>query len=352
MHWIAVPLSFALAAPFAEPSKQVTANVASPTSGVHASVWMPVPAGVVGLAFPALPPKLLSPPRIDSLFASFEREGMPTFLNADGVDDGTIVLWEWDFEGDGVFDHASGVGPGVFFVYPAQGQYQAKLRATDDVGLRDLAVVSVNVAPPSAETVTDADGNVYQTVTIGSQTWMIENLKTTSFNDGTPIVENDGFGGWNTTFGQYQWADTRDLSNYYDPMLPVDFYGAAYNEAALASGKLAPSGWRIPSEQDWLELVAFLAGDGFAGIESAALKTSFGWNSFSGNGLDAYGFRGLPGGYVSSFGGATGAPVIATWATTEATATRRLVVNLLDNASVLFAENSTLLGATVRCIKE
>ena len=157
---------------------------------------------------------------------------------------------------------------------------------------------------------------------------------------------------WSPGFPQWQWADASDLSGYYDTELPVDFYGAAYNEEALSSGLLAPAGWRSPSEADWVELVNFLASDGFPGADALALKSTFGWSEFSGDGVDAYGFRGLPGGYVSSFGGATGAPVIASFATsTLPTASTRLIANLFDAPTVEFFENSILLGATVRCIK-
>jgi PKD repeat protein len=109
---------------------------------------------------------------------------MPTYLDTEGVDSGgSIVLWEWDFESDGVFDQAAGIGPGAFFVYTAHGSYQASLRVTDTAGQQDLDMTTVTVEPPSVETVTDADGNVYETVTLGNQIWMIENLKTTKFND-------------------------------------------------------------------------------------------------------------------------------------------------------------------------
>ena len=60
--------------------------------------------------------------------------------------------------------------------------------------------------PPVAETVTDADGNVYATIKIGNQTWMVENLKTTKYNDGTPITEYQ--------FGD-NWSSLSDQNAYY-----------------------------------------------------------------------------------------------------------------------------------------
>ena len=93
--------------------------------------------------------------------------------------------------------------------------------------------------------VTDIDGNIYNTLKVGNQTWMLENLKTTTFNDGTPITEHLNGMDWgdlpNQT-PQYQWADTSDLNNVVDEELPFDFYGAMYNHWAIESGKLAPEG--------------------------------------------------------------------------------------------------------------
>ncbi len=207
------------------------------------------------------------------------------------------------------------------------------------------------------ETVTDIDGNVYQTVQIGDQTWMVENLKVTSLNDGTALPEWTFGDTWYhpTTVGaQFQWASTFDLNNLHDEDLPVDFYGAIYNEHALNSGRLAPEGWRIPTPADWEQLEAFLAANGHAGNEATALKSDFGWVESSGNGTDAVGFRALPNGYAASGGTATGAQVIATFATTEtdATAQTRTVVNIYNEPNISFAGNGFSLGAGVRCIKE
>jgi len=169
-------------------------------------------------------------------------------------------------------------------------------------------------------TVIDVDGNVYETVTIGNQTWMLENLKTTTFNDGTPITEYANGDHWNKenrTFPFFQWASTSDLNNAVDKELPEDYYGAMYNHAAIESGKLAPEGWRIPTEQDWVQLRNFLASNGHQGSEGLALKSSSGWVDSVGNGLNAFEFNGLPNGYVDSFGTPKVDGIICTWATSD-----------------------------------
>lgn len=205
--------------------------------------------------------------------------------------------------------------------------------------------------------VTDIDGNTYKTITIGTQEWMLENLKTTTFNDGTPITEwtfgNDWYNG-NNQVPYYQWAETSDLNNLYPDPLPFDFYGALYNEFAMASGKLAPTGWRIPTEQDFLDLESYIASNGQAGNEGNALKSTYGWSPSSSNGVDTYGFNGLPNGYVSAFGTATGVPIINSWATSETNTTNqtRRIVQLTDQSIIQFFDNGIQLGAGIRCIKE
>ena len=213
------------------------------------------------------------------------------------------------------------------------------------------------VLTPRNETVTDADGNIYETITIGNQTWMKENLKTTKYNDGTLITEwvfgNDWHNATDLT-AYYQWASTDDLNNVYTETLPFDYYGAMYNHYAIESGKLAPTGWRIPTEQDFIELESFLNSNGESGTEATALKTTFGWLSSSGNGTNSFGFNGLPNGYVNAFGGATASEIICAWATTNVNTTTntRTTINLYDESTILYAEDAIQIGHGIRCIKE
>lgn len=205
-------------------------------------------------------------------------------------------------------------------------------------------------------TVTDADGNIYNTITVGNQIWMLENLKTTTYNDGTPITQYESNihgnnwcprGSMFNGEGFYQWAD-----NEFDT-LPYDYYGVMYNHFAIESGKLAPEGWRIPTTQDFIELENYLTNNGQAGTEGEALKTTTGWPEIIGNGTDAIGFRGLPNGYVTSSGGIIGG-TICTWATSDVNEqnTYRTVINLFDSPTIIFENNAIQLGAGIRCIKE
>ena len=217
-----------------------------------------------------------------------------------------------------------------------------------------------NSNPIPESTLVDIDGNVYNTITIGSQVWMLENLKTTTFNDGMPITKHVFGMNWGDLINQqpqYQWADTSDLNNVIDEELPFDFYGALYNNWAIESGKLAPEGWRIPTKADFEELENYLSQNGYQDQVTSALKSSTGWHPSSGNGTNAIGFQGLPNGYANAFGGPTAAQIICTWATSNVNTAiqlgsrTRVLVQLFDSEDILYPESSINIGVGIRCIK-
>lgn len=104
--------------------------------------------------------------------------------------------------------------------------------------------------------VTDPDGNTYKTVQIGTQTWMAENLKTTRYNDGSPIYHGNG-----GMAGSTDWFHLGDAYCWFDnDSLVFKEYGAIYNWHAVSTGKLCPSGWHVPNLSDWTTLVTSLDG--------------------------------------------------------------------------------------------
>jgi uncharacterized protein (TIGR02145 family) len=110
----------------------------------------------------------------------------------------------------------------------------------------------------NAITVTDADGNVYHTVTLGTQTWTVENLRTTKYNDGTiiPLVSIDTVWVILTTPAYCYNNNTTNTDSIYK-------FGALYNWYAVNTGKLAPTGWHVPSNAEWDTLVSFLILNGY-----------------------------------------------------------------------------------------
>ena len=110
----------------------------------------------------------------------------------------------------------------------------------------------------TVDTVTDIDGNVYETVGIGDQVWMVGNLKTTRLNDGQIIqYEPDNLDWANLRTPGYCWPNN-DLEN-------KDDFGALYNWYAVDTGKLAPIGWHVPTEDEWKILTDTLGGESVAG---------------------------------------------------------------------------------------
>jgi len=113
------------------------------------------------------------------------------------------------------------------------------------------AAASDTIAVPIPDTVSDIDGNVYHTITIGTQTWTVENLKTTRYNDGTPIP---------LVSCPAEWADRSAFAYcwFNNDSTTKDTYGALYNWYAVNKKKLAPIGWRVPTDMDWITLQNYL----------------------------------------------------------------------------------------------
>ncbi len=142
---------------------------------------------------------------------------------------------------------------------------------------------------PNCGNVTDVDGNAYNTVTIGTQCWMQQNLKTTRFNDGSTItlVTDDIEWAKDTTPG-YCWYN--DSIQYKIP------YGALYNWYAVNTGKLCPKGWHMPDTAEWRILVNYLGGDSIAGGKMKETGTTY-WKSPNTGATNSSGFYALGAGH-------------------------------------------------------
>jgi uncharacterized protein (TIGR02145 family) len=106
---------------------------------------------------------------------------------------------------------------------------------------------------PGEGMIADVENNTYRTVIIGKQVWMAENLKTTFYRNGTPIdyPNSDNMAWAGNTSGAYAWYDN-DISN-------KNRYGALYNWYAINNPNgLCPSGWRVPRDEDWSQLIDYL----------------------------------------------------------------------------------------------
>ncbi len=250
---------------------------------------------------------------------------------------------------------SDGTGNGVFTSsitgLTANTKYYVRAYATNSEGTGYGNEVSFTT---SLLTISDADGNTYATVTIGSQIWMKENLKTTRFNNGTNIpLVTDNTGWANSTTPAYCWYNN-DESAY------KNIYGALYNWYTVNTGNLCPLGWHVPTDGDWkiLEMhlgmsqevteLALWRGTN----EGSKLKSVNGWYQ-NGNGTNESGFTGLPGGlrdydgifyYIGSW--------TDFWSSTEINSNNAWTRGLgYTHDNIGRYEDSKKLGVSVRCIK-
>ncbi len=185
---------------------------------------------------------------------------------------------------------SDGTGTGTFTStisgLTANTTYYVRAYATNSVGTTYGTEISFKTF--YAE-VSDIDGNVYPTVKIGNQIWMAENLKTTKYNDGTPIpnvTDNTTWAGLTT--GAYCWYNN-DATTYKIP------YGALYNWYAVNTNKLAPVGWHVATDADWTILTNFLGGLNVAGGKLKETSTNH-WLNPNAGATNETGFAALPGG--------------------------------------------------------
>jgi uncharacterized protein (TIGR02145 family) len=171
----------------------------------------------------------------------------------------------------------------------ANTTYYVRAYATNSVGTAYGTQVSFTTQQVSGSTVTDIDGNVYNTVTIGTQVWMKENLKTIKYNDGTAIPLVTGTAAWAalSTPG-YCWYNN-DAATYKAT------YGALYNWYTVNTGKLCPTGWHVHTDAEWT-LTTYLGGESVAGGKLKETGTTH-WLSPNTGATNESGFTALPGGY-------------------------------------------------------
>jgi len=144
----------------------------------------------------------------------------------------------------------------------------------------------------------DNNGNNYGVVTIGSQIWMAENLKTTQFNDGTPIDYWDS-GAWSTTLPAFCWFNANPFAG--DSLGYINTYGLLYNwytvdSASNGNKNICPVGWHIPSDAEWLNLQNYLGGTTFSGSKLKETGNNH-WVLPNNDATNETGFTALPTGY-------------------------------------------------------
>jgi uncharacterized protein (TIGR02145 family) len=188
--------------------------------------------------------------------------------------------------------------------------------------------------------VTDVEGNVYKTVTIGTQVWMAENLKTTKYNDGTAIPMAVGVLPSTAAYFYYD----NDISN-------KDIYGALYNWYAVNTAKLCPTGWHVPNNAEWQILTDYLGGFYVAGGKMKEEGFSH-WLAPNTGATNESGFTALPGGWaIHSYMGESA--YFSSSSEYETNNSWSYYLNLFYNSSAGGIGGATFkeYGYSVRCLK-
>ena len=197
-------------------------------------------------------------------------------------------------------------------------------------------------------TVPDVDGNVYNTMTIGTQTWMAENLKTTKYRNGdligtTTPATLDITG---ESAPKYQWAYDGNESN-------VATYGRLYTWYAVTDTRnVCPTGWHVPNDSEWTILATFLGGDGIAGSKLKETGTTHFTTSNTGA-TNETGFTALPGGMRGDNVFAMKGEDAGFWSSTEqstAAAYERWVTN--KSGDFFKGGYGKWAGIGIRCLKD
>lgn len=220
-----------------------------------------------------------------------------------------------------------------------------------------------NVDPTN--TVMDIEGNIYHTVAIGTQVWMVENLNTTKYNDGTAIPLVTDKAEWKalTTPAYCTYNNTSNADT-------INTYGRLYNWYTVNTDKLCPSGWHVPSDDEWAQFEDYLISNGYnydgttnANKIAKSLAATILWTSVSNVGAvgntdyphkrNLTGFTALPGGCRLLDGFWDIGDYGMWWIATENSPSNArfwYLYTWFDYACRI--DNDKRLGYSVRCIKD
>jgi uncharacterized protein (TIGR02145 family) len=235
--------------------------------------------------------------------------------------------------------------------YPYYGIYLSKASYTPQFIILTNAQLKAYLNTPVLfslvvdGTVTDVEGNVYKTVTIGTQTWMAENLKVTKYRDGTDIPYWTG-----NAAGWYVFGSEPDYSQKY---------GKLYNWFAVSdSRKIAPLGWHVASDAEWTKLTSYFPESNCA----KSLASTTDWATGTGIGTigcnmalnNSSGFCALPAGFLTGLGSFGSLHYEADWWTSDGWAWM-----MFGNGSSFYSNDMAHIsththsgGHSVRCVKD
>jgi uncharacterized protein (TIGR02145 family) len=219
----------------------------------------------------------------------------------DNEDPTSALQVRWDWENDGIWDTGYTTAKTTTHQYSTDGIKTIKLEVKDTGGLTDNTTKQVSVGGGGETgTVTDIDGNVYQTVKIGGQWWMAENLKVTHYRNGEAIPNITSNSEWaGLSSGAYCAYDNNNSN--------IATYGLLYNwYTVVDSRNIAPAGWHVPTDEEWKQLEIYLGMSqsdadkpGLRGSDEGGKLKETGtahWHSPNIGATNSSGFSALPGG--------------------------------------------------------
>lgn len=216
------------------------------------------------------------------------------------------------------------------------------------IHLLGLGLTGLFAQTPSSNTVTDMDNNVYQTVIIGPQEWMAENLKTSKYNDGTAIpLVTDNKAWSNLTTPGYCW-NSNDTFSY------KDIYGVLYNWYTIETGKLCPSGWHIPTDAEWTILFDFMNDSSEIAADKFKEPGTTHWKDKKSDATNETSFTALPGGGRYRYGAFASVDFYRYWwsATESGTKNAWLWFMYSKSREVSRKDYNKQYGFSVRCLKD
>lgn len=226
--------------------------------------------------------------------ASVNSIGVGQYVNFEDNSIGGVTSYEWTFEGGTPSSSTVKNPDGI--LYAAAGEFDVTLTITTDEGSSTeskegyIVVTVPEGGCGELTTVSDIDGNVYSVVTIGSQCWLGENLKTTRFRDGSaiPLLQNDS---------DWKYATTPAMVSYDNDNGNDATYGKLYNWYAIGDARgICPQGFHVPHDNEWATLSKYLDPDNeFAGARMKEVGTDH-WEQPNEGANNSSGFTALPGG--------------------------------------------------------
>jgi uncharacterized protein (TIGR02145 family) len=207
----------------------------------------------------------------------------------------------------------------------------------------------------SADCLKDIEGNTYKVVTIGSQTWMAENLKTTKYNDGSIIQNLKDDKEWSNASSSLTaaWCYYKnDSTNNVKFGKLYNWY--AVNRTTNGNKNICPTGWHVPTDAEWTVLTDYLGGEGISGGKMKEAG-SISWNSPNIDATNSSLFTGIPGGYINNNGVSDSIGYRGYWwSSTEYNTPYAWYRSLSYKVKVTYRNYfvSKKSGISVRCIKD